>query len=48
MTWSIKKWSDEADSKLQDCFASTDRNMFPDSSKGIEEDTTSVTEFTHR
>ena len=24
MTRSIKKWSDEADAKLQDCFASTD------------------------
>ena len=27
MTWSIKKWSDEADAKLQDCFAITDWNM---------------------
>ena len=45
MTWSIKKWSDEADAKLQDCFASTDWNMFHDSSDGIEEYTTSVTGF---
>jgi hypothetical protein len=27
VTRSIKKWSDEADAKLQDCFASTDGNM---------------------
>ena len=38
----IKKWSDEADAKLQDCFAITDWNMFLDSSDGIEEYTTSV------
>ena len=37
VTWSIKKWSDEADAKLQDCFASTDWNMFRDSSDDIEE-----------
>jgi hypothetical protein len=36
-----KKWSDDADAKLQDCFASTDWNMFRDSSNGIEEYTTS-------
>ena len=30
VTRSIKKWSDEADAKLQDCFASTDWNMFWD------------------
>ena len=41
MTRSIKKWSDEADAKLQDCFASTDWNMFWDSSNGIEEYSTS-------
>jgi hypothetical protein len=35
--------SDEADAKLQDCFAITDRNMFRDSSDDIEEYTTSVT-----
>ena len=34
-----KKWSDEADAKLQDCF------MFQDSSNDIEEYTTSVTSF---
>ena len=45
MTRSIKKWSDEADAKLQDCFASTDWNMFRDSSYGIEEYTTSITGF---
>ena len=43
MTLAIKKWSDEADAKLQDCFAITDWNMFLDSSDGIEEYTTSVT-----
>ena len=32
-----KKWSDEADAKLQDGFASTDWNMFKDSFDGIEE-----------
>ena len=37
VTRSIKKWSDEADAKLQDCFASTDWNMFRDSSDGSEE-----------
>ena len=42
MTRSIKKWSDEADATLQDCFASTDWNIFWDSSDGIEENTTSV------
>ena len=38
-------WSDEAYAKLQDCFASTDWNMFWDSSDGIEKYTTSVTGF---
>ena len=28
VTQSIKKWSDDADAKLQDCFPSTDWNMF--------------------
>jgi hypothetical protein len=37
VTWSIKKWSDDADAKLRDCFASTDWNTFRDSSDGIEE-----------
>ena len=45
MTRSIKKWVDEADDKLQDCFASTDWNMLRDSSDGIEEYTTSVIVF---
>lgn len=35
----------EAAAKLQDCFASTDWNMFWDSSDGIEEYITSVTGF---
>ena len=48
VTQSIKKWSDEADAKLQDCFASTDWNMFRDSSNGIEEYTTSVTGFINK
>jgi hypothetical protein len=30
-------WSDDADATLQDCFASTDWNMFLDSSNGIKE-----------
>ena len=47
MTRSIKKWSDEVDAKLQDCFA-TDWNMFWDSSDGIEEYTTSVTDFINK
>ena len=45
MTRSIQKWSDDADATLQDCFASTDWNMFRDSSNGIEEYTTSVIGF---
>jgi hypothetical protein len=45
---SIKKWSGDADAKLQDCFASTDWNMFQDSSDGIEENTTSVTGFINK
>ena len=48
VTRSIKKWSDKADAKLQDCFASTDWNMFQDSSDGIEEYTTSVTGFINK
>ena len=28
VTRSIKKWSDEANAKLQDCFDSTDWNIF--------------------
>ena len=45
---SIKKRSDEADAKLQKCFASTDWNMFWDSSDGNEEYTTSVTGFINK
>jgi hypothetical protein len=37
---SSKRWSDEADAKLQDCFAITDWNIFRESSDGIEEFTT--------
>ena len=43
VTHSIRKWSDDADATLQDCFASTDWNMFRDSPDGIEDYTTSVT-----
>ena len=45
---SIKKWSDEADAKLHDCFASTDWNIFRGSSNGIEEYSTSVTDFINK
>jgi hypothetical protein len=45
---SIQKWPDDADATLQDCFASTDLNMFWDSSNGIEEYTTSVTGFINK
>ena len=48
VTWSIKKCSDDADAKLQDCFAITDWNMFRDSSDGIEEYTTSVSSFINK
>ena len=48
VTHSIQKWSDDADAKLQDCFASTDWNMLRDSSDGNEEYTTSVTGFTNK
>jgi hypothetical protein len=48
VTRSIKKWLEEPDVKLQDCFASTDWNMFRDSSDGIEEYTTSVTGFINK
>ena len=40
--------SDDADATLQDCFASTDENMFRDSSSGIEEYTTSVIGFINK
>ena len=42
MTRSIQKWSDEADARLHDCFASTDWDMFCYSSNRIVEFTTSV------
>ena len=48
VTRSIKKWSDEADAKLQDCFGSTAWNMLQDSSDGIEENTTSVIGFINK
>ena len=47
-TRSIRKWSDDADATLWDCFASTDWNMFRDSSDDIEEYTTSVTGFINK
>ena len=37
VTRSIRKWSEDADAKLQDCFASTHWYMFRDSSDSIEE-----------
>ena len=48
VTRSIRKWSDDADAKLQDCFASTEWNMFRDSSDGVEEYNTSVTGFINK
>ena len=48
VTRSIRNWSDDADATPQDCFASTDRNMFRDSSSGIEEYTTSVIGFINK
>jgi hypothetical protein len=47
VTRSVRKWSDEADAKLQNCFASTDCNMFWESYDGIEEYTT-VTGFINK
>ena len=48
VTRSRKKWSDEADAKLQDCFASTGWNMFWDSSNDSEEYTTAVNGFSNK
>jgi hypothetical protein len=48
VTRSIRKWSDDEDATLQDSFASTDWNMFRDSSNGIEEHTTSVIGFINK
>ncbi|CDQ58835.1 unnamed protein product [Oncorhynchus mykiss] len=45
---SITMGDDELKDKLQHCFASTDWNMFWDSSDGIEEYTTSVTGFINK
>jgi hypothetical protein len=45
---SMRKRSVEADAKLQDYFASTNCNMFQDSSDNIEEFTTSVTGFINK
>jgi hypothetical protein len=42
------KWSDEADAKLQDCFACTDWDIFRDSADSIEEFTTTVTGFINK
>jgi hypothetical protein len=42
---SISKLLEDADVKLHDCFASTDWNVFRNSSNGIEEYTTSGTGF---
>ena len=44
---SIEKWK-WSDATLQDCFASTDWNMFRDSSNGIQEYTTSVIYFINK
>jgi hypothetical protein len=41
VTRSIRKWSNDEDPTLQDCFTSTDGNMFWDSFYGIDEYTTS-------
>ena len=45
VTHSIQKWLHDVDATLQDCFASTDWNMFRDSSDGIEEYITTVTDL---
>ena len=48
VTRSIRKWSDDVDATLQDCFASTDWNMFWDSANEIEEYTTLVIGFINK
>ena len=48
MTRSVRKWADDADATLQDCFTSTDWNMLRDSSNGIEEYTISVNGFINK
>ena len=45
VTRSIQRWSNEADAKLQECFASADWNMVWDSSDSIEKYTTSIPGF---
>ena len=45
MTLSVEKWSSESEALLQDCFASTDWNMFLYSFDSVDELTTSVTCF---
>ena len=48
MTSLIRKWSGDADTKLQDSFASTDWTMFRDSSDGIRWYTTTITGFINK
>ena len=43
-----QKLKQEAQNKKKDCFASTDWNMFQDSSDGIDENTTAVIGFINR
>jgi hypothetical protein len=45
VTRSVEKWSSESEIMLQDCFASTDWNMFRDSADNNDELNTSVTGF---
>ena len=44
----ILKRSDDTDAMLQDCFGSTDWNIFQDSSNGIEEYMNSVSGFINK
>ena len=44
----MRKWSDDADATLQDCFANTDWNMLQDSSNVIEEINTSGIGFINK
>jgi hypothetical protein len=48
VTHSIRRRSDDSYATQQDCFASTDRNRFQDSSNGIEDYNTSVTNFINK
>jgi hypothetical protein len=45
VTRSIRKWADDADAAVLDCFASMDRNMYWDSSNGIEEYTINIESY---